>query len=318
MSEVQDRLLFVFIDMILPLALGYIIHQRKLLPDSFNNLLIRINIIFFITILTLFSFWILPLSPQMLLLPMFGILCTLLPAFLAKLFFLKDYSDMLERGSYLMCAMLSNIGTLCGLCAFLIYGEHGFAYIQLIASLQNVLFIALCIPLAEYYRAKFEATVKKTSFHLSLRMFITWNQLGLVGMFVGLALNIAGVERPEVLGTMFKGLIHVSAWSALLPVGYLIDFRSAKKWYSHLLSLIPMHFLFMPILIYIPAHILFDDSMIVNTLLLAAAAPSAINAVLAARINKLNVDFTIASFLLTTVIFLLIIFPAFFLYVTKT
>ena len=51
-------------------------------------------------------------------------------------------------------------------------------------------------------------------------------------------------------------------------------------------------------------------------LLLAAAAPSAINSVLAARINRLNVDFTIASFLMTTAIFLLILFPAFFLYVT--
>ena len=317
MSEVQLRLIFVFVDMILPLAVGYIIHQRKLLPDSFNNILIRINIIFFITILTLFSFWILPLSPQMLLLPMFGILCTLLPALLAKFFFLKDYSDMLDRGSYLMCAMLSNIGTLCGLCAFLIYGEHGFAYIQLIASLQNILFIALCLPLAKYYRSKFEASVMKGGFHFSWRMFITWNQLGLVGMVVGLALNISGVERPEVLGKIFRALIHVSAWSALMPVGYLIDFKNAKKWYSHLLSLIPLHFLFMPAIVYILALLLFDDPVIINTLILAAAAPSAINAVLAARINKLNVDFTIASFLLTTVIFLLILFPAFFIYVTK-
>ena len=47
-----------------------------------------------------------------------------------------------------------------------------------------------------------------------------------------------------------------------------------------------------------------------------AAAPTAINAVLTARLYKLNVDLTVASFLVTTVIYLLLFYPLFFLYVT--
>ena len=52
-----------------------------------------------------------------------------------------------------------------------------------------------------------------------------------------------------------------------------------------------------------------------GTLLIVAGTPSAINAVITAQLYKLNVDITIASFLLTTVVFVLIVFPLFFVYI---
>lgn len=311
----QLRLLFVFTDMILPLAVGYFLHKKGILSDAANNLIIKANIIFFITLLALLSFWILPLSPSVLILPAFGIILTIVPALFAKIFFVRSYSDILDQGSYMMSAMLANIGTLGGLCAFILYDEIGYAVIQLVAMLQNMMFILICLPLAKYYRAKADLTSAEAHVKFSRDMFLTWNQLGVVGMIAGLALNFFGVPRPEALGTIFQVLIHVSAWFALLPVGYLMNFQKAKPWYRRALSLVPLHFVMLPLAIYFPARILFDEPMVINILLLAAAAPSAINAVLAARINRLNVDFTIASFLMTTAIFLLVLFPLFFLYV---
>ena len=216
-----------------------------------------------------------------------------------------------------MSAMLSNMGTLGGLCAFILYDEIGFAVIMLVATFQNMLFIMICLPLAKYYRAKADLTSSEAHVKFSREMFLTWNQLGVVGMIIGLALNFCGVARPESLGMIFNILIHVSAWAALLPVGFLMDFQQAKNWYARTISLVPLHFILLPLAVYFPARFFFDSPMVINILLLAAAAPSAINSVLAARINRLNVDFTIASFLMTTAIFLLILFPAFFLYVTR-
>ena len=46
-----------------------------------------------------------------------------------------------------------------------------------------------------------------------------------------------------------------------------------------------------------------------------AATPAAINSVITAQLYKLNVDLTIASFLLTTVVFVLVVFPVFFFYI---
>ena len=310
------RLIFVFTDMILPLAVGYFLHRRGVMSDAANNLIIKANIIFFMTILALLSFWIMPLSPSILILPAFGIFLTIVPALLAKIFFLRNYSDILDQGSYMMSAMLANIGTIGGLCAFILYGEIGFAAIQLVSMLQNMLFILICLPLAKYYRTKADLTSAEAHVKFSREMFLTWNQLGVVGMIAGLALNFCGIARPEAMGAVFQSLIHVSAWFALLPVGYLMNFKNAKPWYRKALSLVPLHFILLPLATYFPARVFFDEPIVINILLLAAAAPSAINSVLAARINRLNVDFTIAAFLMTTTIFLLVLFPLFFLYVT--
>ena len=92
----ETRLIFVFTDMILPLATGYFLHKKNLISDAANNLLIKINIIFFTTILALLSFWILPLASNILILPAFGIFLTIVPAILAKIFFLRNYSDVVD------------------------------------------------------------------------------------------------------------------------------------------------------------------------------------------------------------------------------
>ena len=52
-----------------------------------------------------------------------------------------------------------------------------------------------------------------------------------------------------------------------------------------------------------------------GSLLIMAATPAAINSVITAQLYRLNVDLTIASFLLTTVVFVLVVFPVFFFYI---
>ena len=52
-------------------------------------------------------------------------------------------------------------------------------------------------------------------------------------------------------------------------------------------------------------------------MMVLAITPTAINAVITARLFKLNVDLTIAAFILTTVIYLLVVFPLFFFYITS-
>ena len=37
----------------------------------------------------------------------------------------------------MMASMLSNIGTLSGLCAFIVYGIQGFAYLQIVAMFKH-------------------------------------------------------------------------------------------------------------------------------------------------------------------------------------
>ena len=311
----SSRILFVLTDLIAPLVAGYLFHQRGLIRDRGINGLIRVNIVCFSTILALLSFWVLPLAPELLLLPVFGFLYVLLPGGIAQLFFARRYRNLLDRGAFMMSAMLVNIGTISGVCAFILYREPGFAYAQIIGTFQNFLLVVLCFPLAQYYRKKHDSQVQRIELRLSFReMFLTWNQLPVVGMGIGLLLDIGSVPRPELLADVFQILVHISAWVSLLPVGCLVDFHRARRFFRTVLNLLPLRFLIMPAIIWLLARPVFDDPVLFTTMILVALAPTAINAVLSSRLYQLNVDLAVASFLSTTVLYLVVVFPLLFLY----
>lgn len=316
MNESQLRIIFVFTDLVLPLLTGYYLHQRKIISDRLCNRLISFNIIWICTLLSLLSFWVLPLTAELLWLPAFSFIFAAIPGMISILTFARQHKEPLDRGAYIISSLLANIGTLGGLCAFILYGETGFAYAQLVVTFQNLILILGCFPLAQYYYALHTAAKARKHLHINVKdLFLSWNQLSVLGMLVGMLLQAAAVPRPESLGGLFNGLIHLSAWTALLPVGYLVDFHQAGQYYRRILDLLPLRFIILPAITYFIIKQLFTDQVLLGSLMIFASSPTAINAVLTARIYKLNVDLTIAAFLLTTALFLLLIYPCLFFYV---
>ena len=312
--EDYTRLIFVLTDLVAPLVIGYILHQKGIINEKLIDRLVQINIIGLATFLSLLSFWVMPLSPALLILPFFGILYVLVPGIFGLLFSRRFHSP-LDRGAYTMSAMLGNLGTLGGVCAFILFSETGFAYTQIIVTFQNMLLVILCFPLAHYFEMKQVSKSSGLHIHFSFKeMFLTKNQLALVGMFAGLVLDIGGIPRPAVFADVFQVFVHAGAWIAMLPVGCLIDFSRARHFYKSVLSLIPLRFLLTPAVIYLLAWVFFDDPVLLTSMLVLATAPTAINAVLTCRIYKLNVDMAVASFLSTTAIYLAAIFPLIFVW----
>lgn len=306
------RLLYVFTDLILPLIVGYFLHRKKIFPDKFINLLIKFNVVVVYTLLTLLSFWVLPLSRELLYLFPFGALYVLVPGAIGALTFAKRHKSLLNRGAYVMSAMLSNIGTLGGVCAFILYNEEGFAYTQIIGSCQNILLVLLCFPLAQYYHNKHFAGNRVENAPSWWRTLFSVNQMSILGIILGLILNGYGIPRPAILSPIFQWLIHFGAWVALLPVGVMINFSHTKFYYTRVWDLAILRFLIVPAFIYLASRIFFADRILLNTLFICAMAPTAINAVLTSRLYQLNVNLAISSFIMTTAVFLLIIFPALF------
>ena len=312
MDSEYSRLVYVFTDLIAPLIVGYFLHRKKLLPDKFTNLLIKFNVIVVYTLLTLLSFWVLPLTRDLLFLFPFGALYVIVPGIIGALTFAKFHKSLLNRGAYVMSAMLSNIGTLGGVCAFILYNEEGFAYTQIIGSCQNILLVLVCFPLAQYYHEKHFAGNNVEHAQKWWQSLFSVNQMSILGIIAGLILNANGIARPEILSEFFQGLIHFGAWTSLLPVGFLLNFSHTKYYYTRVWDLAILRFLIMPAFIYFASRILFSDAILLNTLLICAMAPTAINAVLTSRLYKLNVNLAITSFIMTTAIFLLVLFPALF------
>ena len=203
MDSLNLRLLFVFTDLLLPLIVGYFLHQKHLISDAAITKIIRFNVIFVYTLLSLLSFWVLPLNFSLIWAPICGFLLVLVPGAVG-LPFARRFPNLLDRGAFISSAMLSNLGTLGGVCAFILYNEPGFAYCQLAGTCQNILLCLVVFPMAEYYYIKQSGKQQKTSRLQSLReMFLSPNQLSLLGMAAGLALNAAGIERPAFLSVVF-------------------------------------------------------------------------------------------------------------------
>ena len=142
MEGANLRLLYVVTDLIMPLIVGYFLHQKNIVSENSITKLIRFNVICVYTILSLLSFWVLPLSLSLLLVPLFGFALVLLPGAIGFALFARRLPNLLDRGAYIASAMLANIGTLGGVCAFILYNEAGFAYTQIIGTCQNFL---LCL-----------------------------------------------------------------------------------------------------------------------------------------------------------------------------
>ncbi len=310
-----SRLIYVVTDLIMPLIVGYILHRRHLISDEAANRLIRFNVIGVYTLLTLLSFWVLPITQDLAWLLPYGMLFILVPGAIGALTFARFHKNLLNRGAYMMNAMISNVGTLGGVCSFIVYGENGFAYSQIIAACQNFLLVLVCFPLAQYYHDRHFASDSTHSVSGNRsQMFLSWNQLSLLGIFIGFCLNIGDVPRPAMLSSFFNGLVHFGAWTALLPVGFLINFSHMRFYYSRIWDLPILRFIIMPLFIWITSRLIFSDPTLLHTLLICAASPTAINAVLAARLYKLNVNLAVTAFVTTTALFLLVVFPLMFLW----
>ena len=317
MDEVMSRLILLVTDLILPLIVGYVLYQRRLLSDGMLNRLIRINIVAFFTLLSLFSFWALPLTKDVLVLPFFFAFIILFPGFISWRFLGRRFHSSIDRGTHLISALLSNIGTLGGICAYIIYGERGFAYAQIGGACQNLVLVLLAFPIAQYFYLlhKAHGRAPRLEGRSFLGLLVSWNQLSILGMAAGLLLNAGGIVRPAVLSEAFSYIIHISAWFAMLPVGSLINFHRARHFVYLTLDMIFLRFLVVPLVTFAAARLLISDPIVQNALVIFASVPAAINATLTARLYRLNVDYTIAVFLVTTVLYLTILFPVtFFLF----
>lgn len=308
--DVKIKLIVFAVDMVVPLVIGYLCRYQTKLGDNFFNKMIYNNIFVVCPVVSFLSFWIMPLSSELLWIPIISLFMMALPGGLAYLWAVKRYESDLERGSYVMTAMLSNLGTIGGVSVFLLYGERGYGYQQLVVLTQYVFMFMFCYPIAQMF---FERAHNKRAGRISWRdVLFDRKQIAVVGIFLGAALQLAGVPRPESLSDVSTFLVHLAAWTGLMPVGYSIDFGEVKRYYFKMLELSVIKFILTPVLVWGLAELLIDDTMIKGTLLVLSCMPSAINAVVVARIYKLNVNIGIAAFIVTTLLFMTIVYPILF------
>ncbi len=305
--EMVVKILYFGFDVILPLIAGYLLHRFSALKQGFFDWMIVCNLLVVYSALTVLSFWQLEISIHLLYLPLMGILMHIAPGVIAKLKVNKKYSDPLDRGSYMLSAILFNGGTLGGLVAFIFYGASGYAYTMMILLFANFMLFLFCFPMAQHYHEVGQGQPAK---HISWKkLLLNRNQLPVLSIFAGLALSYGQVPRPAAFDILFQSLVHLGAWSALIPVGVALDFAQIRHYWRDIVDLLWIKFLAVPLILYVLAYPVIADPVVLNTVVIIGSTPTGINAVLTARLYRLNIHIATTAFVVTTGFYLLILVP---------
>ncbi len=304
----NNRFFIVFADILLPLLLGMVL-RRWGLSREILRMIIKANVVVVLTFLSVVSFWSVHVTRELLWLPISIIPICFIPVLIFYIFQRHRFHSPLDQGSYMISMVLGNIGTLAGLCAYVLYGEKGFAYVQLIAVPQILVIVFYCFPMAQRFYEMGTPGGKKLERTSLVRLLLTPNQLPALGVAAGLLLSGGGVERPQVVGTLFTILIHVSAWMGMMPVGYDLHLGTVGTYAFKMWPIFPVKFVILPAILYGLTILFVTDPAMITCVVLSAGAPTAIFAVAAAQLYGLNVDMAESSFVTTTLVFLFILYP---------
>ena len=309
--DIAAKFTTLFVDMILPLVVGYLLRRASWNGARLFNWMISLGIILLFPTMTAFSIWGLKPVFELIWLPAFGILLHILPGGLALVWGRRKYQSSLDYGSYTISGFLSNHVTLGSLSAYILYGEKGYAYTQMALLFNSLLMFGFAYPLAQHYRNQFD---HGKGLKLDVRQIVfNRNQMPLVGMIVGVLLNWLAVPRPQGFLPVFDLMVHFSAWTFLVPVGYSMDFGEVRQYWRDALDITIIKCAITPALTAVLAGLLIQDPVAFRTLILLAAQPTAVNAVIAMKLFGLNLHLSVGAFVLSTAVYLALIFPAFFL-----
>lgn len=307
MDKTTLKVINFFADLILPLLIGYFLAHKTNVKKEKVDKLMPLILYFFYPIMGVLSFWILKFQIDLLFLPILGFITPLIAGGLGFLRSKNRFENPLDQGSFIISAMISNRGTIGSVAAFILIGEIGYIYSQLSLLLNLALLFMICYPVAGYFRQKCNGTeMEKVSIKSVL---FSKSQIPLIGIIIGVILNISGIKRPDVLGDIFSIMIHVVAWMALLPIGMSIDFTEMKVYKKLAPEIMILKFLLTPLIAIFIAKIFISDELILKTMLIQFSTPTAINAVITTKLYNLNVHLTMMLFISTTALYIIVVFP---------
>lgn len=312
--DARLKLLFFFVDLVLPLLVGYALCRTRVMRKETSDRIMVVNLLTLAPLLAALSFWTVKLDVTMIWLPILGVVMQVIPGAVGYATVRRKYAGPLEQGSYIMSTMLSNRGVVGVLTVYILFGEPGYAWSQLVMLLAPVTLYMFCFPLAQYFQASHSGD---SSSKPSLQSILfSRNQLALLGIVAGVWLNLRGIERPAVMDDAFGWLVHLFSWAFVLPLGFTLDLREMKPYWRDMIDLLAIKFILTPLAMYPICLAAGLSGHVLDTLIILAASPTAIQAVIAGRINKLNVHLTMAAFVLTTVVYMVAVLPVLLLIYT--
>jgi len=305
--DAKLKVLWFAIDLALPLACGYLLHYFGWLSRRHGDVIIKFTLRVVATALSLVSFWGAALALQLIWLPILGVAMQIVPGVVSGTLARRKYDGPLEQGGFVLATMLSNRGVVGTLSVFILYGEQGYVWARLVMLLAPLVQYLICFPLAQYYSARHRGDINGRPSLVSV--LFSWNQMPVLGIAIGFALNFFDVARPGPIGDALPWMVHVLAWGVVLPLGASLNFRQLPRFLPDMIELLALKFMVTPLLVGLLSYAIGLRGDVLAAVTILAASPTAIMAVVAGRLYKLNVDLAMAAFVLSTVVYIVVVFP---------
>jgi predicted permease len=297
-------------DIILPFTLSYlIVKYTKLNEHSFDKLM-SLQIRLFFPLGSLLSIWALNLTPQLIWLPISGLLMHLFPLLLGYIRVKKYNFDYQSKASYLITMLISNGAMLGAMTSYFILGETAYGYTALILALGPFAVNGIGFTMAAKYQSLAEGTAIP-GIKGVFKSLLSLNQMALYASIAGIILALTGVPRPAIASSVIPINIHLSMWSAIVPLGASLSFAGVKKYRFILADVCVIKFIIVPIVLFLLSTLIISDTVALKTIFLIAASPAPMVAVMLSKIYKLNVDLAMSPFIYTTIIYIVLMVPIF-------
>ena len=290
------------------LAVGWWLHRRHLLTEARAARLIRFLVVGPSPLALCLAFWKMDLhSVEPWLLPFLGFiisLSTLVPSLLyAKRAKLPDP----QAGSFLTCALFSNVGYLGAFTAFAMFGESAYALCMLYLVFFTPCFYTLGFWIASRYSGGAKArSGSAVAVDDELRLY------PFLGMLAGIVLNVARIHRPLPLEWLNHALIPLNTGFYLMAIGSQLTFASPRPWLEPCWAMSGIKFLYTPCIAWLLVSLFQIRGLARFVVLLEASTPVAVSPLMFPLLFRLDRRLANALWLFTTILavpWILLILP---------
>ena len=305
----MDRLLLTLTIIFVSLIAGYVFRQwvssgsSPLTEQSLRTLRLliqKVAMFGLIPVSAMLSLWGLPSpDPRLLVLPALGLAAWASGGMLALLFSRRMALSPEKTGSMYCCGTFTNIGAVGCLVAVMQFGEQAIAMTSLYRLCEEMFYFGVALPVARSFSKVSRPASRSFRLHVDPVLAAIVAALSL-----GLALNLTGVHRPAVLGTLSTAAMIAGTVCFLLSIGMGLRLSRMTCYLRESAVISLIKFAFVPVIVTSLAMLAglgdVEGGLPLKVTAILSAMPVAMNALIPPSLFDLDLDLANACWVFTT------------------
>lgn len=307
----MDRLLLTLTIIFVSLIAGYAFQlwvrsgRLPLNEESMRSLRLCIQkgaMFGLIPLSAMLSLWGLP-SPdaRLLALPALGVAAWLCGGVMALILSRMMGLNRRQTGSMFCCGTFTNIGAVGSLVSVMLFGEQTIAIAAMYRLCEELYYFGIAMPVARWHSQPSGGRA-----HFSLRDFRLEPVLKVIlcALGLGITLNLAGVPRPELFGTLSASAMILGTVCFLLSIGMSLRLSRMTCYVRQSAAISLIKFVGCPVVIVALAMLCglgeIENGLPLKVVAILASMPVAMNALIPPSLFDLDLDLANACWVFTT------------------